>query len=94
MYISDMSSAGHIMDMIARMKANMKRRRDPFDKDVQVGRRQLRPELLEPCPPELIEEIRAKAVRERARFNRIQAIFIALSMLVISILIWLTKQAP
>jgi len=82
------------MDMIARMKANMKRRRDPFDKDIQIGPRYLRPELLEPCPPELIEEIRANATRKRARFNRVQAIFVIVSVMVISIVIWLYKQAP
>ncbi|MCB0770608.1 MAG: hypothetical protein KDC00_09400 [Flavobacteriales bacterium] len=77
-----MSFAGHVMDMISRIKANQARRRDPFDRDVKVRARQLRPELLEPCPPEVLAAIRSRAEQQRSRTHRIQAVVFAALVLI------------
>jgi hypothetical protein len=90
MYLGGMSFAGHVMDMISRIKANQARRRDPFDRDVKVRARRLRPELLEPCPPEVLEAIRTKAKLEQARIRKVQLVLIAGLVLIAAFLLWLS----
>ena len=41
-----MSFAGHVFDMIARMKANARRKRRPFDREVEASGPAIRPEYL------------------------------------------------
>ena len=75
-----MSSAGHVMEMIARIKANALRRRNPFDRSVAVKNDRLKDELLRPVTEEQLAEIHAMVeVRDR-REQRIKWITIAVLM--------------
>lgn len=75
-----MSSAGHVMEMIARIKANALRRRNPFDRTVAMKNDRLKDELLRPVTEEQMAEIRSMIeVRDR-RERRIKWITVALLM--------------
>lgn len=89
-YLVTMSFAGHVLDMIARVKATQQRRRNPFDKHVETGLRQLRHELLKPCLPEVIERIRLRSELERKRANRIHWVTLSVLVILISLLFGLS----
>lgn len=59
-----MSFAGHVMDMIARAKANTRPRRNPFDREVRASQR-VNPEFLKPMTWEVREALRGKLDAER-----------------------------
>ena len=90
--IRTMSSAGHIFDMIARMKANASRKKVPFDRTVDVENRKLDPSLLREATDEEMNAVRRtvrKTQQREQRINRIMIAFMALTVLVVSVYLWL-----
>jgi hypothetical protein len=68
------------MEMIARIKANALRRRNPFDRSVAIKNDRLKDELLRPVTEEQLAKIHAMVeVRDR-REQRIKWITIAVLM--------------
>jgi len=84
-----MSFAGHVFDMIARMKANAQRKRRPFDREVQASGPAIRPEYLRKASEEELEHWREKAVRARKAQQRREWIILAVIVLLfLAFFIW------
>jgi hypothetical protein len=60
-----MSFAGHVFDMIARMKANAQRKRRPFDREVEANGPAIRPEYLRKASEGELAYWREKTLAER-----------------------------
>lgn len=82
-----MGSGGSALAMILSLKANARRKRRPFDKDVEVPVRQVRSELLQPASPEVLEHWRthsqqaAVAQRRRERWGLLSALLLTVFIL-------------
>jgi hypothetical protein len=77
-----MSSAGHVFDMIARMKANAQRKRRPFDREVQASGPAIRPEYLRQATEAELEHWRQRMAMERRVQQRRERIILAVIVLV------------
>jgi hypothetical protein len=78
-----MSSAGHVMDMIARMRANALRRRNPFDRKVELKDGGLDPELFRPLTEVQLAEIRSKATAQRRHERRVTYVVIGILLVLV-----------
>lgn len=79
-----MSSAGHIFDMIARVKANARRKRRPFDREVEASGPAIRPEYLRKASEEELAYWREKTLAEQRiqqRRTRLVLVVIVLVLL-------------
>jgi hypothetical protein len=86
-----MSSAGHVFDMIARMKANAQRKRRPFDREVQASGPAIRPEYLRKASEEELAYWREKTLRDQRiqqRRTRIALTVVVLVSLGAVLLLW------
>jgi hypothetical protein len=86
-----MSFAGHVFDMIARMKANAQRKRRPFDREVQASGPAIRPEYLRKASEEELAYWREKVLEDQRiqqRRTRIALVLVVLIILVTTVLWW------
>ena len=83
-----MSFAGHVFDMIARMKANQRRKRDPFDRDISVYGRKVRPDLLQKASAEELQNVRQRILAQRSRDLQVSLFAFLVSLAVVMLLIW------
>ena len=84
-----MSFAGHVMDMIARMKANDRHRKyKAFDRDAGPTPQAVRSEYLVPPTEEQIAEVRAIMIRERTKETRRTVIIGSMAMLIFGWFLW------
>jgi hypothetical protein len=88
-----MSFAGHVFDMIARMKANQRRKRNPFDKDVAVQGRVIRQDYLREAPAEELQRIRSEMTTQQVRERRVRGWLLLLTtVLVAALMYWALHQ--
>lgn len=66
-----MSFVGHVFDMIARMKANARDKRRPFDREVDANGPAIRPEYLRKASEEELAHWRERALEDQRRQQRI-----------------------
>lgn len=78
-----MSFAGHVFDMIARMKANAQRKRRPFDREVEAGGQFIRPEYLRKASEEELAYWREKTLRDQRIQQRRTRIALAVVVLIL-----------
>jgi len=86
-----MSFAGHVFDMIARMKANAQRKRRPFDREVEASGPAIRPEYLRKASAEELAYWREKTLRDQRIQQRRARIALAVLVLVslgAALLLW------
>lgn len=86
-----MSFAGHVFDMIARMKANAQRKRRPFDREVEAGGQSIRPEFLRKASEEELAYWREKTLtqqRTQRRRSRIVLVTVVLVILTATLFWW------
>jgi hypothetical protein len=86
-----MSFAGHVFDMIARMKANALRKRKPFDREVEASGPAIRPEYLRKASEEELAYWREKTLtdqRIQQRRTRIALAVVVLIFLGAELLLW------
>lgn len=83
-----MSFAGHVFDMISRMKANALRKRRPFDREVEASGPAIRPEYLRTSSEEDLAYWREKTLADRRRQRRRMGIaFIITAIAVLALLV-------
>jgi hypothetical protein len=88
-----MSFAGHVFDMIARMKANQLRKRNPFDKDVVAKGRVIQQDYLREASADQLERIRSEMARQRARERRVKGWLLLLTTVAVALLMyWVLNQ--
>ena len=88
-----MSFAGHVFDMIARMKALERRKRRPFDKEVEVKGQQVRREFLRDPSEDDLARIRLMMAKEHQQIRRAQVItFSVVLLLVLLLILWARAQ--
>jgi len=83
-----MSFAGHVFDMIARMKANQRRKRRPFDRNVDVSASKMRPLILEPAKEDELHAIRQKMELQRRSERKTELIVLIISIVVLVLAGW------
>jgi CHASE3 domain sensor protein len=89
-----MSFAGHVFDMIARMKANAQRKRDPFDREVQASGPAIRPEYLREASEEELAYLRDKTLRDqRIQHRRTRIAFVLLVLVIVCVVLLLQWNA-
>jgi hypothetical protein len=72
-----MSFAGHVFDMISRMKANARDKRRPFDREVEASGPAIRPEYLRKASEEELAYWRERALADQRRQRRIAMIILS-----------------
>lgn len=83
-----MSFAGHVLDMIARMKANARLKRRPFDCEVGAGGPAMRPEYLRKASEEELAYWRERTLEEqRMQRRRMGIAFIITAIAVLALLV-------
>jgi hypothetical protein len=81
-----MSSAGHIFDMIARMKANAQRKRRPFDREVEASGPAIRPEYLRKASEEELTYWREKVLKDqRIQQRRIYIVLVVFVLVILGV---------
>jgi hypothetical protein len=86
-----MSFAGHVFDMIARVKANAQRKRRPFDREVEASGPAIRPEYLRKASEEELDYWREKVLadqRIQQRRTRIVLVTVVLVILTATLFWW------
>lgn len=86
-----MSFAGHVFDMIARMKAHARDKRRPFDREADRQGPAIRPEYLRKASEEELAFWREKTLADRRRQQRrmgIAFLLTAFAALVLLVLWW------
>jgi hypothetical protein len=86
-----MSFAGHVFDMIARMKANDRRKHRPFDREVDVSGQKIRAEFLKPASDEEIAAVKEMMRHERRKDIRRSVIITVISLLTLIALLSLFR---
>jgi hypothetical protein len=90
-----MSSAGHIFDMIARVKANVQRKRRPFDREVEASGPAIRPEYLRKASEEELAYWREKVLADqRIQQRRTRFALLVVVLLVLGAVLLLEWNAP
>lgn len=84
-----MSFAGHVLDMIARMKANERRKRRPFDRDVDAKATMIRPQFLHSATEEELRAVRQKMDLQRRSERKAEMIVLIVSIVVLALAGWL-----
>jgi hypothetical protein len=85
-----MSFAGHVFDMIARMKANAQRKRRPFEREVETGGQSIRPEYLRKASEEELAYLREKTLRDqRIQQRRTRIVFVVVVFVILGTLLLL-----
>jgi hypothetical protein len=83
-----MSFAGHVFDMIARMKANAQRKRRPFEREVETGGQSIRPEYLRKASEEELAYLREKTLRDqRIQQRRTRTVFVVVVFVILGTLL-------
>lgn len=90
-YLTPMSFAGHVFDMIAQMKANAQRKRRPFDREVETGGQSIKPEYLRKATEKELAYWRERTLtqqRIQQRRTRIALLVVVLVVLGATLLWW------
>ena len=82
-----MSFAGHVFDMIARMKANARDKRRHFDRVVEAKGPAIRPEYLRKASEEELAYWREKTLADRRRYRRTTLIILSALVAAIAVLV-------
>ena len=83
-----MSFAGHVFDMIARMKANERRKRRPFDREVDAKAMQIRSQFLQPATEDELCAIRQKMELQRRSERKMELILLIISIILLVLAGW------